>query len=174
MADKSRMRAINVEKQIRVFMLLLADPATNPQAVNHPRALSNPSLEGCIRRMILGTRFRGGLVEVILNTPLTHQGGLADRRRPRGRHTAKPTLLHGHGLYRRPLCLGLAGVLEAFGRIFEALEDVLEASRNWRCSWGSSISQSMYACTADRRSPSQNLIATQESPPVYSNASLAM
>ena len=93
------MRAINVEKQTLFFIFWSTDSGTDVRTVNHPPALSNPSLEGCIRRMILGTRFRGGLVDHILNTPLTHQGGLADRRRPRGRHTARPPLLHGHGLY---------------------------------------------------------------------------
>ena len=110
MTKKSRMRAINVETHIFFLIFWSMETATSPRTVCRPRALSNPSLEGCIRRMILGTRFRGGLVDHVLNTPLTHQGGLADRRRPRGRHTARPPLLHGHGLYWRPLCLGLAFV----------------------------------------------------------------
>ena len=99
MAKKSRTRAIDLEKQILSLILWTTDSTTDVQAVLDPTAQPNPSLEGCIRRMILGTRFRGGLVDHILNTPLTHQGGLADRRRPRGRHTARPPLLHGHGLY---------------------------------------------------------------------------
>ena len=71
MKNKSRMRAINVQKQILFFIFWSMEGATDVGTVNHPWALSNPSLEGCIRRMILGTRFRGGLVGTILNTPLT-------------------------------------------------------------------------------------------------------
>ena len=62
--------------------------------------------------------------------------------------------------------------MEALGRILEALEDVLEAFLEvLKASWkrqetggalGSSIPQSMYARTANRRSPSQNLIETRE------------
>ena len=71
MTTKSRMRAVRVQKQIPFLIFWSMETATDVRTVSHPWALSNPSLEGCIRRMILGTRFRGGLVGTILNTPLT-------------------------------------------------------------------------------------------------------
>ena len=46
----------------------------------------------------------------------------------RGRTTARPPLVDGHGLCRRPFWLALGGVLEALGRVLEVLESVLEAS----------------------------------------------